>query len=384
MAQRIEVRPRMLMWARERARLELADLTRRFPGLPDWEAERARPTLRQLEDFAAATHVPIGCLLLDAPPMEPVPIPDFRTWTRDRVMSPSADLLDTVYLCQARQEWYREHQRLIGEEALALVGSVRVGADPVDAARRIRRALAFDLAARAEARTWEEALRSFIERVEAAGVLVMRSGVVGNNTHRPLDVEEFRGFTLADPLAPVVFVNAADTKSGQMFTLAHEVAHVWSGETALSDEDPRRLDARGTEAWCDAVAAELLVPADEMRLAFNRTRPIAAETSRLARRFKVSTLVVLRRAYDIGALTPAAFHAAYETELDRLRGLGERGGDGGNFHRTEAARVSRRFAQALVASTVEGHTLYRDAFRMLGISKLQTLRDFGQTIGVAV
>lgn len=384
MVDRVEVTPQLFKWARVRARLEVDDLARRFPRLPDWEAGRALPTLRQLEAYAKATHAPIGFFMLDTPPVEPIPIPDFRTRDGRPVPAPSANLLDTIYMCQARQDWYRDHLRASREDQLPLVGSVRQGDDVVATASRIRDALAFDLDARRRAGTWEDALRAFIEQAEEAGILVMRNGVVGNNTHRPLDPGEFRGFTLADPLAPIVFVNGADTKSGQMFTLAHELVHVWTGETGLGDEDPRVLDLAGTEAWCDAVAAELLVPAVVMRQTFDPAQPLESEIRRLARRFKVSTLVILRRALDIGALSRPVFWRAYDAELERLRALGDQGGGGGNFHFTEAARVSRVFGRALVTSTLEGQTLYRDAFRMLGISKWETFRDFGQTIGVAV
>jgi Zn-dependent peptidase ImmA (M78 family) len=384
MAGRVEVKTQLFEWARVRARLEVDDLAHRFPRLPDWEAGRALPTLRQLEAYAKATHAPIGFFMLDAPPAEPIPIPDFRTRDRHPVPAPSANLLDTIYICQARQDWYRDHLRASREDPIPHVGSVRQGDDVTATAGVIRDALAFDLGARRRARTWEDALRAFIEQAEAAGILVMRSGVVGNNTHRPLDPDEFRGFTLADPLAPVVFVNGADTKSGQMFTLAHELVHVWTGETGLGDEDPRVLDLAGTEAWCDAVAAELLVPAVVMRQTFDPTRPLQDEIQRLARRFKVSTLVILRRALDVGALSRTVFWRAYDSELERLRALGDQGAGGGNFHLTEAARVSHRFARAIISSTLEGQTLYRDAFRMLGISKWETFRDFGQTIGVAV
>jgi Zn-dependent peptidase ImmA (M78 family) len=182
----------------------------------------------------------------------------------------------------------------------------------------------------------------------------------------------------------LVFVNAADTKSAQMFTLAHELVHVWSGETGLGGENPRDTPDSTLERWCDMVAAEILVPGEAMQLAFNRRAAIAAELRRLARQFKVSTLVILRRARDIGAITEAAFHAAYDAELERLLTLQDQGAGGGNFHLTEAVRVSPTFARALVTSTLEGHTLYRDAFRMLGIRKAQTFLDFGQSVGVAV
>jgi Zn-dependent peptidase ImmA (M78 family)/transcriptional regulator with XRE-family HTH domain len=384
MPERVAVEPELLRWALRRARLEVADLERKFPKLAEWEAGRTAPTLRQLEAFAHATHAPLGYLLLETPPDEPIPIPDFRTRDSGRIEQASADLLDTIFICQERQDWYRDHLRAEGAAPLAFAGSVPVEAPVGSTARTIETALGFDLEGRHRAATWEDALRDFVGQAERIGILVMRNGVVGNNTHRKLDVDEFRGFTLADATAPLVFVNGADTKSAQMFTLAHELVHVWAGESGLGDESLVAGAGSDLERWCDAVAAELLVPAEAMRDAFDAGRPLEAEIRRLARRFKVSTLVVLRRAHDIGALGRDRFHRTYEAELVRLHALGERGTGGGNFHQTEAVRVSRTFARALVDSTLEGRTLYRDAFRMLGISKLETFRDFGQVLGAAV
>ena len=322
---RVAVRPELLQWARRRARAEVEDLERKFPKLAEWESGSTAPTLRQLEAFAHATHAPLGYLLLDAPPAEPIPIPDFRTRDARPVPEPSANLLDTIFICQERQDWYRDHLRAEAATPLAFVGSVHVGADVVATARAIETAIGFDLERRRSAATWEDALRDFVEQTEALGILVMRNGVVGNNTHRKLDVDEFRGFTLADPVAPLVFVNGADTKSAQMFTLAHELVHVWAGESGLGDESPLTGADSDRERWCDGVAAELLVPADAMREAFDTAQPLSAEIRRLAGRFKVSTLVVLRRAHDIGAIGRETFHGAYEDELERLRALGERG-----------------------------------------------------------
>jgi Zn-dependent peptidase ImmA (M78 family) len=292
-------------------------------------------------------------------------------------------LLDTIYICQQRQEWFRDFARSAGEEPLPFVGSVTQGADVVATAATIRAAIGFDLAVRERAPTWEEALRKFVEHAEDAGVLVMVSGVVLNNTHRKLDTAEFRGFAIADTLAPVVFINGADTKSGQMFTLAHELVHIWAGESALSNGQPRQLHGNATELWCNAVAAEILVPIALMREAFDPRADLQLEMQRLARRFKVSTLVILRRIHDIGELARDAFWSAYDAELRRLLDLGSRGGGGGNFHLTEAARVSKRFARAIVISALAGQTLYRDAFRMLGFSRMETLREFGRSLGVS-
>jgi transcriptional regulator with XRE-family HTH domain len=101
---RVDVKPAMLRWARERAGLKPDALARRFPKLTDWEHKKARPTLKQLEDFAKATHAPIGYLFLSEPPVERVPIPDSRTVGNRRIGRPSPDLLETIYLCQQRQE----------------------------------------------------------------------------------------------------------------------------------------------------------------------------------------------------------------------------------------------------------------------------------------
>ena len=167
-----------------------------------------------------------------------------------------------------------------------------------------------------------------------------------------------------------------------MFTLAHELAHIWLGETALSDATAERVPSQVVEAWCNNVAAELLVPLVALRSEIRAGEALENSLLRLARRFKVSTLVVLRRLFDAGQLGRAEYFAAYEQELNRL--LVIISGSGGNFYRTTASRVSKRFARALVESTLEGRTLYRDAFRMLGVSKTSTFNEFGRSLGFPI
>jgi Zn-dependent peptidase ImmA (M78 family) len=379
---RVEVKPEMLRWARERSGRSAASLRERLPKLELWERGEASPTLKQLEDFAKATYTPLGYLFLREPPIERVPIPDFRTLGNERVGHPSPDLLETIYICQQRQEWYRDFARSTGEAPLAFVGSARLGNDIEATAAGIRHALGFDLEERRQMPTWTEALRRFIEQADSLGILVMCSGVVLNNNHRPLDPDEFRGFAMADNLAPLVFINGADTKAAQMFTLAHELAHIWLGSSAVSDAQAVSLPENEVERWCNQLAAELLVPLAVMREEFQESAEVRSEVARLARRFKVSTLVILRRIHDAGGLTREELWRAYQEELERLRGLPR--GSGGNFYLTQAARVSKRFARALVTSTLEGQTLYRDAFRMLGFSKLETFRELGRSVGAGI
>lgn len=377
---RVDVRPELLRWALGRSGQGTADLARRFPKLEAWLEGAVSPTLNQLEGFAKATYTPVGYLFLPVPPVEQVPIPDFRTMAGHWLERPSPDLLDTIYVCQQRQDWYREAVHGQGEAELEFVGSARITDDIQSTAARMRDLLGFDLAERRALPTWTEALRRFIAQADEMGVLVMVSGVVGSNNRRKLDPEEFRGFALADRWAPLVFINGADTKAAQMFTLAHELAHVWLGESGISDAQALRVSDGETERWCNRVAAELLVPLEIMVRELSVGAPPLAEAQRLARRFKVSTLVILRRLCDAGTLTVDELSAAYEAELERLLGIPVQ--SGGDFYLTLGARVSKRFARALVVSTLEGRTTFSESFRLLGLKKMATFNELGSSLGV--
>lgn len=378
---RVAVEGTMLRWARERAGRTRESLTPKFARVADWENGQVQPTLKQLEAFANAVHVPIGYLFLSKPPEEPVPIPDFRTVADQPLRRASPGLLDMVYLCQQRQEWYRDDARQAGAQPLPFVGSLALGAGVVQSAASIREALGLDPEAQRRLPTWTDALRTFIEKADALGVLVMVSGVVGSNNRRPLDPEEFRGFALADPVAPLVFINGADTKAAQMFTLAHELAHLWLGESALSDARAAEAPTQAVERWCNRVAAEILVPLSVFSAVHDPEADLRVELDRLARRFKVSTLVVLRRMHDAGSLTGDAYWRAYNYEVERLQELP--GGSGGNFYLTLGARVSKRFARAVVSSTLEGRSSFTEAFRLLGFKKMSTFKELSNSLGVA-
>lgn len=382
MTLRAAVNPALLVWARERAHLEVEDLIARFPKLPEWELGEQQPTFKQLESFARATHAPIGFLLLDAPPDEPLPIPDYRTMQGDAVTRPSADLLDTIFQTQQRQDWYREFAESEGLDRLPFVGSLTTRVDVIEAAAAIIQTLDFGIDDRGA--NVGDARRLLIERAEDLGLLVMVNGVVGSNTHRPLDPEEFRGFALVDPYAPVVFANGADTLNAQMFTLAHEIAHVWLGEPGLSDVTARSRPMVQVERWCNAVAAEMLVPLAAIRNEYREQQPLIDELERLARRFRVSTLVILRRIADAGYIDREAFFRAYDDERERIQEIlaNRQTNRSGNFFNTQPVRVSKRFARALIVSTLEGETLRRDALQMLGFKKLSTLDELATRLGV--
>lgn len=375
---RVSVSKAILEWALDRSGNRSA-LEARFPKLPEWLNRKEQPTLKQLEAFARAARVAVGYLFLSEPPDEKLPIPDLRTMGGRGVQRPSPDLLDTVYLCQRRQAWYQDYAESAHEDRRAFVGSAKVSDHPEEIASKIRRHVAFEISERLGCPTWSDALRLFIQRAEDAGVLVMVSGVVGSNNQRPLDPDEFRGFALADPFAPLVFINGADTKAAQIFTLAHELAHIWLGESALSNVGPASSPTQRIEAWCNRVAAEVLAPLDELRRELGQADALTSVPT-LARTFKVSTLVILRRLLDARRISRDQFDRAYEDELGRLAQRPR--SSGGDFYLTQAVRLSRRFARAIIADTLEGNTLFRDAFQLLGVNKEQTFRELGRSLEV--
>jgi len=392
-AERVAIAPELLTWARTRAGLSIPDLAKQFPKLSQWESGKLQPTMLQLEKYANTTHAPLGMLFLPTPPKpDPLPIPDFRTIGDDPLKLPSPDLLDAIYICSRRQAWFADHARQAGYQEISFVGSVTTHTDPVEAAGTMREALGFTMAARAAYPTWTDSLRGLIDHAEQIGVLVMISGIVGSNTHRVLDPDEFRGFALVDEFAPLIFINGTDTKAAQIFTLAHELAHLWLGESGVDrpnletpavNNTPPPQRTSTVERWCNAVAAELLVPLDVLAEQYRQAADLDEQVGHLARLFKVSTLVILRRLFDLNTLTWENFRDAYGMELERVLHKAAHRPPGGDYYNTAPVRLSKRFARALIADTLSGGTSFYDAFNLIGSKKRKTFDELGEKLGIA-
>lgn len=361
---RVSVEPEMLHWALERSYKPVKSLTKRFPKLPQWLAGEARPTYRQLQDFADRTATPFGYFFLSAPPDERLPLPDFRTMSDRPVERPSADLLDTIGTMQQRQDWLRD--TLIEEDAepLPFVGSANLESDAEAVARDMRRVLGLTDAWANAIGTWRYAVSELRRRCEAAGILAVINGVVGNNTRRVLSVGEFRGFALSDAYAPLIFVNGADFKSAQMFTLAHELAHIWLGRDGISGFETLNPSGSTVEVLCNKAAAEFLVPAEELRKAWAAK---AEDFEALARHFKVSPIVTARRAMDLRLIPREDFFAFYKAYTTRERTASKKT-QGGDFYNNQNTRVGVRFATEVIRAAKEGRLLYRDAYRLTGLN----------------
>jgi Zn-dependent peptidase ImmA (M78 family) len=361
----VSVSDQVIRWALERSS-QGANLEKRFPNISDWISGSSQPTMHQLEALARATSTPLGYFFLTKPPEERLSIPHFRTLGDGGPQKPSANLLETVQIMERRQAWMREHLVELGNEPLGFIRSARVSAEPVRLAYEIRRTLGLAEEWAADQPRWTDALRYLINKMEEIGILVVVNGIVGNNTHRKLDPIEFRGFVLADEYAPLVFVNGADGKAAQMFTLAHELAHLWFGSSAAFDLRELQPADDETEQACNRLAAEFLVPESKMRDFWPSVKQEPEPLQAIARHFKVSELVAARRAIDLNLITKAEFLDFYREYQEKERHV-SRAQEGGNFYATQNLRIGRRFAEAVVRAAREGRLLYRDAYQLTGL-----------------
>lgn len=311
MAERANIKGNILTWAVERSGLNETKLRERFPKYTEWITEESKPTLRQLENFANFTRTPLGYLYLLEPPQEELPIPYFRTMDDNPVEKPSPDLLETVQTMQRRQDWMREYLLDESENALSFVGSVNINSDIKTVAHSIRMTLQLESNWARQYSTWKDASVALREAIDAIGILVTKNGIVGNNTHRKLDIQEFRGFVLIDQYAPLIFINGADYEGAQLFTIAHELAHIWLGFGSAFNLFYLQPFNEEREKFCNNVAAEFLVPETELRLHWAEANQKHKPFKFLCNIFKVSEIVVARRALDLNFITREEFFAFY-------------------------------------------------------------------------
>ncbi len=376
MSTHVAVTQSVLAWALQRADRSYEETVKKFPTFGDWLSGDCLPSLRELEKFASFTHVSLGALIMPEPPDETLPIADMRTRESAAIERPSGNLLDTIGRYQQFQDWYHDYAREQGAEKLSFLGSASVQDSPRVIARRVRSLLQLDHVSATGTQQWRH---DIVAALEGVGVLVMRSGVVGASNTRKLSTREFRGFSLYDDIAPLIFVNVADEPfSAQNFTLLHEFAHLLLGHSALSGGD-RLLGGTGEEAWCNRVAACVLLP-DEALTAFNEATTVQ-DYRALARRFGVSAEVVLHRLHGARRIDEERYGELLEAVRADYGGEKRRSGDG-NYYNTLTARLGRSFATAIVTSTLEGRTGFTESFRMIGTHKREVFDKLARHLQV--
>jgi Zn-dependent peptidase ImmA (M78 family)/DNA-binding XRE family transcriptional regulator len=370
------ITPKMLAWARKRVDWTLEVLAKKMSVSPEilsaWENENKekRPSFTQAIHLSNALHVPLGYLYLSAPPLENIPIPDLRTISNKPIEKPSPDFIDTLYDAYRKQQWYREN--LVGEGAseLEFANKYKVTDNPSTIASDIQKVLSINDDLRKDSSSWEEFLTSLVRHTEKARILVLRNSIVKNNVNRKLDVNEFRGFAIYDNIAPLVFINAGDYNTAQIFSLIHEVAHIWIGQSGISNLDYQLKDTQQhyeVDRLCDTVAGEVLVPENQFISRWDDKGETNHNIERLARHFKVSAFVILRRAYILGLVSKDVFDTNYNELLTRIRPKSKDKKGTGNFHALLLARNSFTFTTTLIAGLSDGSVSPKEASQLLNI-----------------
>lgn len=385
------IKPELVVWARERAGLSEEDLAKKMSVSPerldDWQTGKASLTIREMEKLAQKTYTPLGYLFASKAPEETLPIADFRTFgdhdlTRRK---PSGALLTTLYTMQRRQNWFRDYLMGIGADPVPLVGRCdkKQGVREVVATLRAVYGVDEKTGLGEDYPNKDTAISKLIVATAELGVLVMRNGVVGNNARRPLDVKEFRGFALCDRYAPLIFINGRDARAAQIFTLAHELAHLCIEESGVSNLDAKTLDrADATEKFCNRVATELLLPRASFLRHWKKNAELEPEgrIRRIAESFKVSTHAAARRALDEKLISRREYWEFYEREEAECKRDKSAWG-GGDFYATQKYRVSDRFAKAVIACAREGALSYREAHELMDIKKTATFEKLAERLG---
>ena len=371
MSTRVEnINKEIIEWAIIRNGNSLEEFYAQNPNVESWIKGEKNPTVKQLENFTHKVHVPFGYMFLPKPPNETIPLPFFRTGKKN-TNKVSLNVFHTIQMIQDRQNWLTEYLEELNFPDLDFVGKYSIKNSYIEIVNDIRNVLKLELDWASRHNKWEEALDYLTNKIEEAGIIVTYNGIVGSNTHRVIDVNECRGFVLVNNKAPFLFINSADAKAAQMFTIIHELAHVWLGKSAGFDNANLLPADDPLEILCDKVAAELLVP----EIYFLKKWETTQDFKYLSRIFKVSPIVIGRRALDLNLINLKYFMDFYNNYMSYFKTNKDKQSSGGDFYATTKKRISLRFAAFVNNAVKENKLLYRDAYRLTSM-KGETYNKF--------
>jgi len=326
-----------------------------------WISGAQKPTFTEIENLSKKTKIPFGYFFLNEPPKEDLPILEYRTVDSAEIANPSRELIDTVSYMEFVQGYLREFRRDIGYGKCEAVGAGK-NLSIQDFTKRIREVLTLE-------KEWYKGARGELfnllrSKLEDVGVVIMKNGIVANNTRRALNYREFRAFTMIDSYAPLIFINSTDTNNGQIFSLLHEFAHILLGESNFYNARISGTNtSRNNEIICNAVTAEILVPSDIFCVKWEQERDIF----KLADYFCCSAIVVARKALDSNYINQSKYDDVCKfviQKADESREKRKEQESGGNFYNTAKSRIDRNFLEAVYIGVSEGKITYTEAYRL--------------------
>ncbi|MEP7309158.1 MAG: XRE family transcriptional regulator [Acidobacteriota bacterium] len=360
------VNPRVVAWALNKGGVSRAMLAETLKvsdeQLTSWETRGAHPPFPKAQLLAKTLRIPFGYLFLPSPPSLDLPLPDFRNF--DSNYSPTPNLRELLNDVMVKQDWYRDLMRDQKASKLPFVGSFGLEDDVEEVATDIRETLGLTPKFRGLVRDWADHITKLAKAAEQARILVMRSSVVGNVTRLSVSYKEMQGFAIADNMAPLVFVNSGDFKAPQVFTLAHELAHIWIGQSGIDNPDETKPGKNAVEAFSNRVAAEVLVPEKAFQDEWRDSADGKENVRNLVREFWVSAFVILRRARDLGKIDASEYRTLSTSAAANVTKAKPGGGD---YYRNVSVRMGGRFKDAVLGEVNRGTLTYRDGARLVGV-----------------
>lgn len=380
----VDIKPEIITWALNQTSEEKLG-TKLMENIMQWLNGTKTPTFKQIEDFSKKSNIPLGYFFLQTPPVEEVKLLEYRTVDSIQLTNPSRDLIDTIYEMEDIQDWMKSYREELGYDVLPLVGCMKGISDVQAISDRIRNDLGLDREWYENVNDIREAFNYIRSMLEESGIVVMMNGVVGKNTHRALDVNEFRAFTIVDDWAPLIFINTADSQGGKLFSLLHEVAHIWLGESDLfNDRHYRTEGVSATETICNAVAGEILVPRDAFLNKWNECidrKDVYTVITELAKYFHCGECVISRKALDSKKIKPEIYKRVVQEAIEHYNASREnRENPGGNYYSTMRTKLDGCFVRALCESINMGRTSYTEAYRLTNTSR-KTFSAVAQSLG---
>lgn len=376
----------VLEWARKRRDKTHEELAARVGAKVEqvraWEREDYYPPFGKAENLAKILKIPFGYFFLPGPLPDDAPLPDLRTIAAEERGKLHPNSLDIINVVQRKQDWYREYATFFAHGSLPFVGRFTTATPTKTVAKEMSSALTLD-ELRAQADDWQNFLSLLIHRAEALGVIVIRTGIVKSDNTRPLRVKDFRGFAISDKVAPLVFINGKDSISAKTFTLVHELTHIWVNSTGISNATGADdQETPPVERFCNAVAAEALVPKAEFVSLWRELSGAANRIDKIARRFFVSGEVIVRRSFDVGIVAWDEYQGLLRDA--RARQKPPKKAKGGNPDLNMDARNSSVIVRAVVRAIRHGRLHHRDAAKLLGVKAGSVSRLMGEKQSTAV
>lgn len=380
------VTPEVIKWAREQMSLSLEEAARKI-GRPvedvaGWEDGSRRPTIAQLREASRVYKRPLAVFYLPAPPKGFSTLRDFRSLPESSPRQYSPELALLIRTADFRNRWLSEYLENDGVEPLPFVASASLGDPPGRVAADIRETLAITQTDLRHCSGRDEASRLWIRKAEAIGIFVFRL--------RSVSLAEARGFVISNAYAPMIFINANDAKAGQIFTLAHELAHIWLGHTGISNLEThgRMIDqeASAVETFCNQVAAEVILPPQDFRKSWAVAEgDLDTKIARLAREFKVSELVIARRLFQEGIIARQVYEQIQTDVQKRWQEESRKEKKGGpvDYSVKMAAQNGHMFTKTVIAGFLSGAVSGRDASELLNV-KINNFSKLGKAVGLPV